>query len=151
MKHNITVIKPKLNGQAMTVIIDGVKYNSFNETPVSDILVRKYRKETNCSLEEAIDHVLCKAENKKLEAKNRWLKEIEKQKINFESHKFIYNNVTYKNFASAIRRLNKKIEFFTLNASSIITLAKKENISKQEAIDLFLERKKICLERDIKY
>lgn len=150
MKHNIIIIKPKLNGQSMTIIIDGVTYNSFNDlhfrTAVSDSLVRKYKKEMNLSLKEAIDYILCKAEQKENDRKSRLLKDEEKQSRYVKLHEFIYKGVTYPSFAYAIRKLNK--DDYALSEQYISTIARKKNITKQEAIDLFLERRKLRYEKE---
>lgn len=150
MKHNIKIIEPQLHGQSKKIIIDGRIYNSFNEfrcyNRISESQITKCKKEMDCSLEEIIDFLLCKKEKEQEEREIRISKENERYNSYIESHEFIYKEVPYESFASAIRQLNS--EGYALTASYISSIAKKENISKQQAIDLFLERRKIRNEKE---
>lgn len=51
---------------------------------------------------------------------------------------FVFRGVTYKSFTSCCRRLR-------INNSTVSKYAKKHNISKEEALEYYLEKKKITI------
>lgn len=149
MVHDIKIIHPQMNGQAMKVMIDGEQYESYNSLPYSDSSIKRYMKDTGCSLEEAIDYVMCKEKERRQKRHEQFEKEAAYRKEIYEKRKFEYNGIVYSHFRHAICCLNEKYGY-SLNAGSIANAAKKKGISMQEAIDLALDRQMKRVQQKLK-
>lgn len=148
MEHMV-IIGEYIKGKSFRrpVTVDGVEYpsmtNMYGTLGIHESTVAKARKELHLSYEDAIIYALEKKEkNDKMckEAARKWQEEMLRREARKKEIEFIYNDVRYPNYQTAVKQLSKQYQI-DLNATSIKQTAKRNHISVQEAIEKTIERK----------
>lgn len=144
--HTIEIVEAK-NGQSKKVILDGKTYSSINqfrsEVSLSETFLSTLKKTYKCDLETAIleglrikdeKHALSEARLKEYE------KRTEEKKQRAKEREFIFQNIRYSSFASAVSSVSEAYQV-EIHESSIINKAKRENKPLVTAMEEMLVQK----------
>jgi hypothetical protein len=140
MKHEI-VISEAVKCKGAPIVVDGKEYDSYTDLGISQNTIRAYSYRHKCSLEEAVDHFICKKEDRVKTFQER-IKQMDENKAErFEKFHFEFNGETYKSFSDACKQISIKNKC-DLNPNVISRSAKVHGITKQEALERALESMK---------